>query len=134
VRRLAPGHGKDGCGSVLIRLTLIIAASWLTLARHQEAMDELLAIGAKLSPRCQSSCLSNFPAIRAAVRLLVSTAGSSFRLMRIGSACQGDGKRRGGGAAVFRCLARNERQPTHEGHLAADHRVGAEGDLALEGA
>jgi hypothetical protein len=60
----------ERCGPGYRALTLIIAASRLTLARQQEAMDELSQFGAKHSPRCQSSCLSNFPAIRAAVRLL----------------------------------------------------------------
>jgi hypothetical protein len=32
------------------RLTLAIAFSWLSLARHQEAMDELLAIWSNARP------------------------------------------------------------------------------------
>jgi hypothetical protein len=31
------------CGPAYRDLTLAIAASWLSLARHQEAMDEILA-------------------------------------------------------------------------------------------
>jgi hypothetical protein len=37
----------ERCGPDYRALTLIIAASWLTLARHQEAMDELLTIWSK---------------------------------------------------------------------------------------
>jgi hypothetical protein len=37
----------ERCGPAYRDLTLAIAASWLSLARHQEAMDELLAIWSK---------------------------------------------------------------------------------------
>jgi hypothetical protein len=37
----------ERCGTAYPDLTLAIAASWLSLARHQEAMDELLTIWSK---------------------------------------------------------------------------------------
>jgi hypothetical protein len=41
------------CGPASRDLTFAIARSWLSLARYQEAMDELLAVGAKPAPSCR---------------------------------------------------------------------------------
>jgi hypothetical protein len=38
------------CGPAYRDLTLAIARSWLSLSRHQQAMDELLAIWSKPAP------------------------------------------------------------------------------------
>jgi hypothetical protein len=41
------------CGPGYRNVTLAIARLWLSLSRHQQAMDELLAIWSKPAPSCR---------------------------------------------------------------------------------
>jgi hypothetical protein len=48
------------CGPAYRDLTLAIAIAWLSLSRHQEAMDELLAIWSKPAPSCRPYQAADF--------------------------------------------------------------------------
>jgi hypothetical protein len=60
----------ERCGSDYRALTLAIAASWLSLARHQDAMEELLAVWSKAQSRARRDFQYHREAARGRTTLL----------------------------------------------------------------
>jgi hypothetical protein len=59
----------ERCGPAYRDLTLAIAASWLSLARHQEVMDELLEVWSKAQSAAPIRLPSQYPRDRARGRI-----------------------------------------------------------------
>jgi hypothetical protein len=73
----------ERCGPDYRELTLAIVASWLPLARHQEAMEVLLATSTKAQSTPPIRLPFQYPREPSRGRIIALPAGSNFCLKRV---------------------------------------------------